>query len=281
MSDPAATTFQASDVAFATRAGEALLARVYRPPGAGPFPAVLDIHGGAWAVGTRLSNAAIDEFLAARGLVVVAPDFRQSSTARYPEPVVDINAAIRWCKAHATELGTTPDRIGGLGTSSGGHQLLLAALRPDDPRYVDPDGAAGEDARLPYLIACWPVADPAARYAMAVAGGVKELIDAHAAYWPTIEAMDDGNPQRIVESGAAGPLPPLLLVTGTADENMPADAIARFEAAYRAAGGDATTARYADEKHAFITRNASGTAAADALGVIDRFIRRHAGAGGG
>src|SRR5207237_3418924 len=75
-----------------------LLARLYRPIGSGPFPALLDVHGGAWASGDRLNNAPLDEALAKGGIVVLAIDFRMPPEWRYPHSIADINLATRWLK---------------------------------------------------------------------------------------------------------------------------------------------------------------------------------------
>ena len=58
-------------------------------------------------------------------------DFRNAPEAPYPASLQDINLAIRWLKAHAREFGTTADRVGVYGWSSGGHQALLATLRAE------------------------------------------------------------------------------------------------------------------------------------------------------
>ena len=52
------------DLEYQRADGVPLLARLYRPTGSGPFPAVIDVHGGAWASGDRLNNAPLDEALA-------------------------------------------------------------------------------------------------------------------------------------------------------------------------------------------------------------------------
>src|SRR5581483_2444861 len=129
-----------------------LQARLYRPNGAGPFPALVEVHGGAWASGDRLNNAAIAEALAKSGIVVLSVDFRMPPAHRYPESIQDIHYATRWLKAHAGEFGSRRDLVGGLGTSSGAHQLLLSVLKPHDPRYaaLPLAEAPGEDASLPW-----------------------------------------------------------------------------------------------------------------------------------
>src|SRR3974377_824667 len=116
--------------------GAPLLARYYRPEGTGPFPAVLEVHGGAWTSGDRLNNVAIGEHLAGHGIVLLSIAFRMPPAVRYPETVADINFGIRYLKANAERFATRSELVGGLGTSSGGHLLLLNALRPRDPRYA-------------------------------------------------------------------------------------------------------------------------------------------------
>jgi acetyl esterase/lipase len=143
--------------------GVDLLARLYRPDGPGPFPAVLEVHGGAWTGGDRFNNVAIAEDLAAHGILVLSIDFRMPPVAGYPDTVADVNLGIRWLKAHAAEFGTRPALVGGLGTSSGGHLLLLNALRPRDPRYASLPLAGGFEASLAFAVVCWPVADPPTR----------------------------------------------------------------------------------------------------------------------
>src|SRR5665213_1231654 len=125
-----------SDVEFFRHGDQPLLAHVYRPSGPGPFPALVDVHGGGWTSGDRFQDAAIDAALARAGILVVALDFRMPPDGVYPAPVADVNLAIRWLKVHAAEFATRPELVGGFGSSSGGHTLLLAALRPFDPRYA-------------------------------------------------------------------------------------------------------------------------------------------------
>src|SRR6516162_11688042 len=98
--------------------GAPLLARYYRPEGGGPFPAVLEVHGGAWTSGDRLNNIAIGEYLAGHGIVVLSIDFRMPPAVRYPETVADVNFGIRFLKANATRFATRSQLVGGLGTSS-------------------------------------------------------------------------------------------------------------------------------------------------------------------
>src|SRR5229473_5026783 len=124
------------DIEYDRPEGTPLLARFYGPEGEPPFPAVLEVHGGAWTSGDRFNNVAIAEYLAAHGIVVLSIEFRMPPAGRYPETVADVNFGIRFLKANAEKFATRRELVGGLGTSSGGHLLLLNALRPRDSRYA-------------------------------------------------------------------------------------------------------------------------------------------------
>src|SRR5918992_2061327 len=113
------------DVEYLRHGDKPLLARIYKPRGDGPFPLVIDLHGGAWCNKDRLSDEGTDAPLAESGVVVVALDFRMPPDGKYPASLQDVNYAIRWCKSKAAEFGSTPDRIAILGVSSGGHQAML------------------------------------------------------------------------------------------------------------------------------------------------------------
>ena len=115
-----------------TAAGRMLMARIYQPKGAGPFPAVLDLHGGAWNAKDRHAEEPMDRALAASGLLVVAIDMTLAPESPYPACVQDANYAVRWLKSNAASWNGDPSRIGVYGSSSGGHVAELLAMRPRD-----------------------------------------------------------------------------------------------------------------------------------------------------
>src|SRR5438128_1037364 len=123
--DPSAhVEFSVKDVEYRRHNGEPLQALIYQPAGEGPFPAIIEIHGGAWNSGDRTNNPAIAEGLAASGVVVASIDFRMGGKDPYPSSLEDINFAIRWLKDHAAEFHADASTVGGLGVSSGGHLIL-------------------------------------------------------------------------------------------------------------------------------------------------------------
>src|SRR6476661_15163 len=116
-------------------AGRMLMARIYQPKGAGPFPTVLDLHGGAWNAKDRHAEEPMDRAIAASGVLVVAIDMTLAADAPYPACVQDANYGVRWLKTKAATWNGNPSRIGVYGSSSGGHVAELLAMRPHDPRY--------------------------------------------------------------------------------------------------------------------------------------------------
>ena len=226
------------DLEYQRQAGKAWLARIYQPKGAGPFPTIVDVHGGAWHNGDRTNNAGIDRALAARGILVAAVDFRQPPEAGYPASLCDVNLAVRWLKAHAAEFNGTAT-VGAFGNSSGGHQVVLSALRPRHAAYsaLPLPNHPGVDASLAYVIAGWPVICPLYRFRFAKEFNREEHIKAHIAYWRTEEAMAEGSPQTIIDQDEKIELPPILFLLKANDKNHPLEMQERFIASYRKRGG--------------------------------------------
>ncbi|MDE0057963.1 MAG: alpha/beta hydrolase [Defluviicoccus sp.] len=249
-------TVATTDIAYLQHGGTKLMMRVVAPEGEGPFPAVIDLHPGVWTRGDSTGCRERDAALAEAGIVAAAIDFRQAGDG-YPSSLADINYAIRWFKARAGEFGADPGRIGLCGQSSGGHLAMLAAMRPDDPRYaaIPLDGGAEFDASVRCVGMCWPVINPLSRYRHALRARaraetpawVADLPECHDRYWGTEAAMAEGNPTLALERGEAVATPPALWVQGRPDEvhdYLDLDGGARlneperFAAGYRAAGGE-------------------------------------------
>jgi acetyl esterase len=243
--------FKVEDVEYRSDGERSWLALMYQPQGPGPFPALLEIHGGAWNNGDRRNNPALAEGLAASGVVVASIDFRMGGQDPYPSSLADINYATRWLKAHAPDFKADPATVGGLGVSSGGHLILLAAMRPFDPRYTALPfaGAAGVDGTLAYAISLWGVLDPYGRYLMAQERGNKELMANHERYFLTADAMQESNLIQILQHKENVELPPALLIQGTADKGVPQGMVEKVYELYGATGGNVELALFPDMPH--------------------------------
>jgi len=279
---------EVSDVEYLRHDGQPLLARVFKPQGPGPFPTIVEVHGGAWCLMDRTHDAPVNEPLARSGVIVIALDFRMPPVAPYPASMADINYGIRWAKQHASEFGGRSDWVGLMGSSSGGHQVMLAAMRPADPRYsaipLRAEGAA-VDATVNCVVMLWPVIDPLGRYRYAKelkAGGkpYPELVDLvlplHDKYWKDEAEMDEGNPTRALERGEPAAVPPALYIQGTPDIAHPRPHLERFVAAYRKAGGELQLELFDDVAEGFIVRKPAAPASTQAIAKIIEFVHRNA-----
>jgi acetyl esterase len=265
------------DLEYQRPNGVPLLARLYRPEGSGPFPAVLEAHGGAWTSGDRFNNVSIAEDLAANGILVLSIDFRMPPVAGYPDTVADVNCGIRFLKANAEKFGTRADMVGALGTSSGGHLVLLNALRPRDPRYAALPGAEGVTADVAFAVVCWPVADPLARFRTMRDRGNERLVAAHHQFFPSEAAMEEASPQHILDRKEAVAKPPILIMQGTADNNLTDEMASNFAASYQQAGGSIGIHIFPGQSHAFIPNAPTAPDSVRALGLIKDFIRARVG----
>ena len=262
------------DVEYRRDPVRTLMARAYQPQGEGPFPVLLDVHGGAWNDQDRTANAPVDERLAASGILVVAIDVRLAREAPYPGSVTDVNYGIRWLKAKAHEWNGEPSTLGALGSSSGGHILELCAMRPHDARYtVYPLPEASHlDATLKYVIARSPISNPLARYEQAQKMQRATLITNSELYFNPWDSIFDANPQRILERGEAVNLPPMFVLQGELDDNVLPAVQEHFVATYRAAGGKIDYEVFPGAEHRWIIQ--PGPQTDRAIDMIKAFIAR-------
>ena len=119
--------------------GRANLADVWRRrdlPRDGKAPVLLEVPGGAWAIGWRRPQAyPLMSHLADRGWICVAMNYRVSPAHSWPDHIVDVKRALAWVKENIADYGGDPNFVAITGGSAGGHLTALAALTPNDPEY--------------------------------------------------------------------------------------------------------------------------------------------------
>lgn len=263
-----------SDVEFRRAPARTLMARIYQPQGDGPFPALLDLHGGAWNNQDRTVNARMDEKLAASGLLVVAIDLTLAPEAPYPASVQDANYGVRWLKTTARDWNGDPTTVGALGSSSGGHVMELCAMRPHDPRYSAhslPE-AADVDATVAYVATRSPVSDPFVRFKHAEKMGREEMMQNSRIFFNPWETIHEGNPQEILDRREPVTLPPLLIMQGELDDNVLPSAQEKFATSYRAAGGHCELEIFIGCEHMWVAK--PGPQTDRAAEVVKDFIAR-------
>ena len=110
---------------------------IYRPKGlSGPFPTLLQIHGGAWVISKKEHQGQpLMNELTARGWACVAINYRLSPKAKFPDHMVDVKRAIHWMRTTGQEYGIDPEFIAVTGGSAGGHLSALTALTPNKKEF--------------------------------------------------------------------------------------------------------------------------------------------------
>ena len=275
-----------TDVEYLRHGDAPLMARLFKPKGDGPFPVMLELHGGAWVRGTRENGNEANEALAKMGVIVAALDFRTQDP--YPNSLADIHYAVRWAKSQAASWNGNPDRIGAMGTSSGGHQAMLLGMRPNDPRYAalpSPAGADGVDGALACVIMVSPVIDPLGRYLYAKRqrsdveppeGVGAQWPPMHEQYWGTEAAMAEGAPARILAGGEKTALPPALALRRDYEASHPRPDFDEFIDQYRKAGGSIDVTIF-DGDGSGLLSDLSSEVADQTLDEMCKFINKHLG----
>jgi acetyl esterase len=274
--DPAAKfPITVTDVDFRRNAaGRMLMARVYRPTGPGPFPTVLDLHGGAWNAKDRHAEEPMDRALAASGLLVVAIDMTLAKEAPYPANVQDANYGVRWLKWKAPSWNGDPSRIGVYGSSSGGHAAELLAMRPDDPRYnkIPLPEAPALDATIAYAAMRSAISDTVGRYENARKRGADAMVKNNEIYFKPSGTIHESNPQEILDRKEKINLVPMLIMAGSLDDNVLPEFQKTFAASYKAAGGDIQFELFEGADHNWVERE--GPLTDRAREMVKAFIAR-------
>jgi acetyl esterase/lipase len=248
------------------------MARIYQPQGPGPFPTVLDLHGGAWNGKDRFAEEPMDRALASSGLLVVAVDLTLAPEAPYPACVQDANYSVRWLKANGARWNGNVSKIGIYGSSSGGHVAELLAMRPRDPRYNSlPLAVAPDlDATVGYIATRSPISNTFARYENAVGRHNEGMVKNNKVFFSPWETIHEANPQEILDREEKIALVPFLIMQGALDDNMLPEVQEKFVKSYRAAGGACDYHLFENSVHEWVAE--PGPQTDKAREVVKEFI---------
>ncbi|MER5733629.1 alpha/beta hydrolase [Streptomyces sp. NPDC002138] len=277
-------------ITYATTPGyRPRLLDVQVPPGEGPFPAVVWIHGGGWMDGDRryppptVPAALLHGSVLGAGLALVSIDYRHSLEAPFPAQLHDVKAAIRYVRTFAGDLGIDPDRIGVWGESAGGHLAALAGL-------VGPDSADGEalegahgvgsgDTRVRAVVDWYGVSDLVALSAhpmpeLPLPPGV-EFPDPYVALLgaPVAERPDLAKAASPVTHATPGSNPPpFLLIHGREDGLVPYSQSELLAAALVEAEGEVTLQPVEAADHIFLGSPDVPRIVADSVAFLARHL---------
>jgi acetyl esterase/lipase len=225
-------------IPFAAPGGVRLTLDVYRPTASGRYPTIVQIYGGAWQRGAPADDGPFASYLAARGYVVFAIDYRHAPMWTWPSQIEDVRTALAWIRLHAGDYDANASRVALLGRSAGAHLAMLAAFDTKAPiaavvSYYGPVDLT-DGYRNP------PTPDP---------------LDVRAIE----EAFIGGTPEQFPDryraaspiTYASGRLPPSLLIYGGRDHIVLPRFGAALHARLRAAGATSVFLEIPWAEHAF------------------------------
>jgi acetyl esterase/lipase len=174
---------------------------IYAPKQASDAPVVVFFYGGSWIAGKRRWYRYVGEALASNGVIAMIPDYRKYPDVQFPSFMRDAARAVAWAHAHAGEFGGNPQRLFVMGHSAGGQ---IAALLACDKRYLAETSLAPRNLAGMIGIAGAYTFLPFVEYEPEIFGD-----DARGRY--------DSQPINFVD----GDEPPMLLLQGTEDDEVP------------------------------------------------------------
>ena len=229
----------ASDLEFAKVGLRSLLLNLHRPVGKQTGPLIVYVHGGAWRSGSRKEMPL--GLLVEKGYAVASVDYRLSIEQKFPAQVHDIKAAIRFLRARQKELGIEAKQIVIAGSSAGGH---LAALVGVSNGHAELEGTVGEHLHersdVQGILSFYGGANLTSILSQSTPHGLKVRL-------PALELLLGGPPEEKVElARLASPVfhvdrrdPPLFLIHGDQDLQMPINQAHELIGAYKKAGRSA------------------------------------------
>lgn len=212
-------------------------------------PTLLQIHGGAWILGSKNQQGIpLMLHLAARGWVCISANYRLSPRATFPDHLVDLKRAMRWIREHGAEYGADPDFLVVTGGSAGGHLAALVALTGNDPEYQP--GFETVDTSVQGCVAFYGVYDFTNRHGVYHHNGMQKLLERVVMKVPlelARERYEKASPMSRIHPGA----PPFFVIHGSHDTLVPVAEARHFCELLRAAHVPVAYAELPGTQHAF------------------------------
>lgn len=141
------------DVQYGTGAGEPLTMHLAKPKGlSAPAPCVVFIHGGGWMFGDKKMHLPEIKAAAADGFVSATIGYRFAPKHRFPAQVEDAKCAIRYLRAHATEIGLDPQKIAAVGFSAGAHLSMMLGVMDSSDGLEGEGGCADQSSKVQCVV---------------------------------------------------------------------------------------------------------------------------------
>lgn len=228
------------DLPYATVGGKVLGLDLYVPSDVKQPPLVIYVHGGAWNAGNKTQYPT---FLVDNGFAVATLDFRSTDIAPFPANVHDIKAAIRFLRSKARDYGYRADRIAISGASSGGHLAALVGVTSGVTALEGDEGDfRGQSSSVQAIVSWFGASNLTTILSQSTPFGLEVRV-------PALSRLLGDQPEKAPDlARLASPVfhvdakdPPLLLLHGDQDRQMPINQLHELDGAYARAGLKAET----------------------------------------
>jgi acetyl esterase/lipase len=262
------------DLTFARVGDQELKLDLYLPDEGKPAGLIVWVHGGAWRGGSR--DHVDVQGLTALGWAIASVDYRLSTVARFPAQIHDIKAAIRYLRANAATLGFPANRFVVAGSSAGAHLAALVGVTNGDPALEGSVGdQPGVSSDVQAILDLYGASDLTTILGQSSRHGLEVRV-------PALDLLLGGQPDAVPAlARLASPVfqldahdPPLFLLHGEKDDQMPPEQSHQLAAAYEKLGQPLHFEIIPGAGHggpAFTT--------AARLRAMDEFLRQHLAAG--
>ncbi len=228
----------AADIPFASVDGNELALDLYMPVAAENPPLLVWVHGGAWRAGSRKSVSSLAYVEA--GYALASVSYRLSGVAPFPAQSHDIKGAIRFLRANAEAYGYDASRIGILGSSAGAHLAALVGVTNGNENLEgDVGGNLDQSSDIAAIVSYFPATNLTSILDQSTPFGLNLRV-------PSLEALFGGPVEEKAElARLASPVfhidaddPPLFLLHGDQDPQMPINQSHELHGVYKTQGLD-------------------------------------------
>jgi acetyl esterase/lipase len=206
-----------------------------------PRPVIVVIHGGGWIEGDKSSFSQREGdvpgnivHFAELGFVAVTINYRLAGEAPFPAALDDCKAAVRWMRAHAKEYNLDPGHIGVYGNSAGGHLALLLGMAGKEMRPGRGEPFPGQSSAVQAVASDSGPIDLVEQHRSGALREVCERFMGGAPDGARLAEYTRASPSMLID--AKGTVPPLLLIYGVEDAQVPVGTADRFVLALAGAG---------------------------------------------